>query len=80
VRMAKRMGRDPGLANQEPITVAFKELDERVVAERLTAPLSTATYQEDKGAFRLLWALVHHIRIERLQGFRLQKVDHPFGP
>lgn len=72
VCMAKRMRGDPGFANQEPFTVAFKELDERVVAERLTAPLSTTTHQEDKRTVCLLRTLVHHIGIECLKGFRLQ--------
>src|SRR6266849_7055947 len=80
VRMAKCVGRDPGFANPKPVTVAFKELDERMVTERFTAPFSTTTHQEDKGAVRLLWTLVHDVGIERLKGFRLQEIDHPFGP
>src|SRR5260370_15206907 len=80
VCMAKRMRGDPGFANTQPFTVAFKELDKCMVAERLIAPFSTTTHQEDKGAIRLLGTLVHHVRIECLKSFLLQQIDHPFGP
>lgn len=78
--MAKRMRGDPGFANPQPFTVAFKELDECMVAERLTAPLSMATHEENKRTVRLLRALVHDIGSECLKRLRLQQIDHPFGP
>jgi hypothetical protein len=64
--MAKGMGRDPGFTNPQPVTLALKELDECVLPERFTAPFSTTAHQEDKGAVRIFWTLVHHRGVERL--------------
>ncbi len=74
--MAKRVRGNPGVANSEPFAVAFKELDEGVVAERLTPSFSTTTDEKDKWTFRIFRSFLHHIRIERLKRFGLQEINY----
>ncbi len=74
--MAKRVRGNPGVANTEPFAVAFKELDEGVVAERRTPSFPMTTDEKDKWTFRIFRSFLHHIGIERLKGFWLQEINH----
>src|SRR5258707_11087802 len=79
VCMAKRVRRDPGFANTEPFTVAFKELDERVITKRFTSSFSLTTHEENKRTCGLFRTFSHDIRIECLERFWFQEINHSLG-
>src|SRR6266566_469371 len=72
--------RDPGITHAQTLTMACKELDQGMIAQRLTAVLATSTHQKEVGTVRVGWTFVHDVIIHCGQRLRLMKIHIPFCP